>query len=182
MKPAVFLDRDGTLIEEKHYLHRPEEVVLFPDADVSLKRLSENGFELFLVTNQSGVGRGFYTLDDVKKVHSRLLDLLRPEGVAFREIYVAPETPDQAVYGRKPSPRFLLDARDQYQIDLGQSYMIGDKEVDVQCGWNAGVRQCMLVRTGYGKEHEGRLNGQLHRVQVVDDLAEAANWILTNHK
>lgn len=188
MKPAVFLDRDGTLIEEKNYLHRPEEVVLYPDTAPALQRLLNQGFDLFIVTNQSGVGRGYFSLEDVHRVHARLFDLLKPHGVRFRHVYIAPEAPDQQSSGRKPSPHFLFGARDEYQIDLGQSYMIGDKRVDLQCGTNAGVRQSILVRTGYGKKVEkGEMveentNLEMQKVKVVDNLSQAADWILGKQK
>src|SRR5512133_1038021 len=99
---AVFLDRDGTLIEEAHYLSRPEQVVVFPGAGAALKQLQEAGFKLFLVTNQSGVGRGYFTLADVEAVHARLTAELGAAGAGFEKIYVAPEAPDQPSRGRKP--------------------------------------------------------------------------------
>lgn len=178
MNRAVFLDRDGTIIEEKHYLHRPEEVVVFPAAPAALKRLREAGFKLVLVTNQSGVGRGYFPLADVEAVHQHLGRQLAPAGVAFDRIYIAPEAPDQASRGRKPSPQFLFDARDELGLDLSRSYMVGDKLVDLDCGWNAGVRAALLVRTGYGAELARTQPDHLHRAVVTDDLGTAADWIL----
>src|ERR1700752_4238459 len=99
MKPAVFLDRDGTLIEEKDYLHRPEQVSIFPGAAAALKRLQDAGFALFIVSNQSGVGRGYFTMADVEKVHEHLCAELAREGVRFEKIYVAPEAPGQPSRG-----------------------------------------------------------------------------------
>jgi D-glycero-D-manno-heptose 1,7-bisphosphate phosphatase len=175
--PAVFLDRDGTLIEERHYLSRPEQVVLFPGAAAALRRLRDAGFKLFLVTNQSGVGRGYFTLPEVEAVHARLRELLAPAGVWFDHIYVAPERPDQPSRYHKPSPQALFDARDEFGVDLAQSYMIGDKLIDLECGWNAGVKQSILVRTGYGAEQERVAPANLARAVVLDNLAAAANWI-----
>lgn len=175
---AVFLDRDGTLIQEKEYLSRPDQVALLPGAGRALGRLREAGFKLFIVSNQSGVGRGFFTLADVGRVHARLADELAREGVGFDKIYVAPETPDAPSRGRKPLPQFLFDARDEFQLDLAQSYVIGDKLSDLQCGWNAGVKKSILVRTGYGKELEQTGGGTLAAAMVVDDLAAATAWIL----
>src|SRR5437867_8775911 len=150
MNQAIFLDRDGTIMEEKHFLHRPEEVVIFPGAAAALKRLGSAGFKLFIVSNQSGVGRGYFTLADVEKVNEHILEQFARDGVGFEKIYVAPETPDAPSRGRKPSPQFLFDARDEFGIDLAESYMIGDRLIDLECGWNAGVKKCILVRTGYG--------------------------------
>jgi len=178
MNRAVFLDRDGTIIEEKNYLRRVEEVVIFPGAATALGRLHRAGFRLFIVSNQSGVGRGYFTLADVEKVNEHLLSELGRGGVRFEKVYIAPEAPDAPSRGRKPSPQFLLDARDEFGVDLAQSYMIGDKLIDLECGWNAGVKQCLLVRTGYGAELERALADRRSAAAVVDDLSAAAQWII----
>ncbi len=175
---AVFLDRDGTLIEEKEYLHRPEEVVIYPGAGEALKRLQDAGFLLFIVTNQAGVGRGYFTMAEVEAVHAHLLKELARDGVRFQRIYVAPEAPDQPNRGRKPSPQFLFEARDEFGIDLAQSYFVGDKLIDLECGWNAGVKKSILVRTGYGAEWESKATDKLRQAIVVDGFAAAADWIL----
>src|SRR6266404_187069 len=101
MTPAVFLDRDGTLIEERNYLSRPEDVAIFPGVGPALKRLRDIGFKLFIVSNQSGVGRGYFTLSDVERVNQRLLDDLASDGVRFEKIYIAPEAPNTPSRGRK---------------------------------------------------------------------------------
>jgi D-glycero-D-manno-heptose 1,7-bisphosphate phosphatase len=177
-KPAVFLDRDGTIIEDRDYLRRREEVVIFPGAAGALKQLQAAGFLLFIVSNQSGVGRGYFTLGDVEKVNRHLAEELAREGVRFEKIYFAPEAPEQPSRGRKPSPQFLFDARDEFGVDLARSFMIGDKLIDVECGWNAGVKQSLLVRTGYGAKLEKASPEKLARAVVVNDLAAAAKWIL----
>src|SRR6187399_1940801 len=178
MTRAVFLDRDGTLNVEKDYLRDPAELEILPGVPGALKRLRNAGFNLFIVTNQSGIGRGYYTLDDMHRVNAHLAGLLAPHGVGFERIYFAPEAPEAPSRGRKPSPQFLFDARDQFGVDLAESYMIGDKLIDLQCGWNAGVRQSILVRTGYGAKFEREAGDELGRAIVVSDLAEAANVIL----
>jgi D-glycero-D-manno-heptose 1,7-bisphosphate phosphatase len=106
------------------------------------------------------------------------LAVLAPEGVRFDKIYVAPEAPGAPSRGRKPLPQFLFDARDEFQLDLPQSYFIGDKLSDLQCGWNAGVKKSILVRTGYGRELEQTGGGSITEAIVVDDLVAAAAWIL----
>ena len=175
---AVFLDRDGTLIEERHYLSESEEVVVFSGVAEAMRRLQDAGLVLFLVTNQSGVGRGYFTLADVTRVHERLIAELAPCKAPFRHVYIAPEAPDQPSLGRKPSPYFLLDARDRFGVDLGSSYFVGDKLIDLECGWNAGVRKCLLVRTGYGAEVERAGHARLLEATIVDDFPAAARWIL----
>src|SRR5258708_16087463 len=171
MNRAVFLDRDGTVIEEKDFLRRPEEVELYPSTAPALRRLQSAGFKLFIVSNQSGVGRGYFTMADVEKVNDRLLSDLAREGVKIERIYIAPEAPDMPSRGRKPSPQFLLDARDDFGLDLAQSYMIGDRLSDLECGWNAGVRKAIMVRTGYGAGVETASSGKLDRAAIVRHLA-----------
>jgi D-glycero-D-manno-heptose 1,7-bisphosphate phosphatase len=178
MHRAVFLDRDGTLIEERNYLCRPEQVSIFPGAGRALKRLSESGFRLIIVSNQSGVGRGYFTIEDVEKVNARMAGDFARDGVRFDACYFAPEAPDQPSRGRKPSPQFLFDARDAFNLNLGECFMVGDKLIDLQCGWNAGVRRSILVRTGYGAELERSNVAELSQAVIVDDLAGAAEVIL----
>jgi D-glycero-D-manno-heptose 1,7-bisphosphate phosphatase len=178
MKRAVFLDRDGTLIVEKDFLSHPEQVALFPGVGAALGKLQDAGFALIVVSNQSGVGRGYFTMEDVEKVHWHLQSELARDGVRFDKIYVAPEAPGQPSRGRKPSPQFLFDARDEFGIDLGQSFMVGDKLIDLECGWNAGVKKCLLVRTGYGARLERDSPDKLGSAVVVDDLPAAAAWVL----
>ena len=178
MKRGVFLDRDGVLNEEKQYLHRVVDFVLLPGVMSALGRLSAFGFQLFVVTNQSGIGRGYFSLEDVEKLHAHLRAQLSRERISLRKIYLAPEAPDQPSHGRKPSPQFLFDARDEFGVDLAHSFMIGDKLTDLECGWNAGVQNSILVRTGYGRYTESENTGQLERAVVVDDLPAAAEWIV----
>jgi D-glycero-D-manno-heptose 1,7-bisphosphate phosphatase len=180
MSPALFLDRDGTLIAERHYLHTPDQVEFIPGAAPALRSLLEAGFKLVLVTNQSGVGRGYFSMADVDRVHAHIEAELAAEDVTFDAIYVAPEAPDQPSRGRKPSPAFLLDASVEHDIDLTRSYVVGDKLIDLETGWNAGCRQSLLVRTGHGADTETKDAGRLRNTIVVDDLPSACKWILTD--
>lgn len=177
MNAAVFLDRDGTIIREKEYLRDPAQVELLPGAVIGLKRLAKAGFKLFVVSNQSGVGRGYFTLADVERVNARLVRELAASGIRFEKIYIAPEAPEEPSRGRKPSPQFLFDARDEFGLDLTRSYVIGDKLIDLECGWNAGVRKSILVRTGYGAGVQRNSADRLSRAVIVDDVAAAAEWI-----
>jgi D-glycero-D-manno-heptose 1,7-bisphosphate phosphatase len=182
MNRAVFLDRDGTIIEERDYLHRVDQVAIFPGTAEALKCLQDAGFKLFIVSNQSGVGRGYFTLADVERVNRYLLAEFARGGVGFERIYIAPEAPEMPSRGRKPSPQFLLDARDEFGVDLSASYMIGDKLIDLECGWNAGVKKALLVRTGYGANTERESGSAIARAKVVADLKSAADWILAEEK
>ncbi|MDR3459308.1 MAG: HAD-IIIA family hydrolase [Verrucomicrobiae bacterium] len=178
MQRAVFLDRDGTLIVEKNYLCRPEEVELFPGAGAALKRLADAGFKLIMVTNQSGIGRGYFTLAEAERVNERVCADFARAGVRFEKIYIAPEAPEQPSRGRKPSPQFLHDARDEFGLDLAESFMVGDKLIDLECGWNAGVKKSLLVRTGYGAMTERKDSRRAAEAVIVDGVKEAADWIL----
>jgi D-glycero-D-manno-heptose 1,7-bisphosphate phosphatase len=178
MHRAVFLDRDGTLIAEKNYLHRVEEVEILPGTGPALHQLQAAGYRLFMVTNQSGIGRGYFTLAEAERVNAHLCDEMARDGVRFEKIYLAPEAPDQPSRGRKPSPQFLFDARDEFQINLAESFMIGDKLIDLECGWNAGVKKSILLRTGYGASLVMAEADKLTRAMVFDTLSAAANWII----
>ena len=156
----------------------PENVAPFAGAAEALLSLQSKGFKLFVVSNQSGVGRGFFTMNEVQRVNDRMTQCFGLKGVRFEKIYVAPEAPGQPSRGRKPSPRFLLDARDEFGLDLRASYVIGDKLSDLECGWNAGVKKCVLVRTGYGRELEQEQPARLAAAVIAEDLPAAAKWIL----
>jgi D-glycero-D-manno-heptose 1,7-bisphosphate phosphatase len=178
MNRAVFLDRDGTMIAEVNYLSRPDQIKIYPATRTGLKKLCDQGFLLFIVSNQSGVGRGYFTLADVDKVNEALGNDLARDGVRIRKIYIAPEKPEDPSYGRKPLPQFLFDARDEFGLDLSQSFIIGDKLIDLECGWNAGVKKSVLVRTGYGAEVERASGPRLANAIIADDLDQAADLIL----
>ena len=180
MSRAAFLDRDGTLNIERHYLRDPEALELFPGTGAALRRLMESEFALFIVTNQSGIGRGYYTEADMHAVNERLAQILAKDGVRFEKIYFAPEAPEEESPGRKPSPKFLQEAESEFGVDLAQSYMVGDKLLDLQCGWNAGVKKSILVRTGYGAELEHDEPQAVAKAAIVNDLPAAVDWIL-NH-
>jgi len=179
MQRAVFLDRDGTMIAEKNYLHRIEDVEIFPATPAGLKKLCDAGYKLIIVSNQSGVGRGYFTMAEVDKVNGFMCGELAKSGVRIEKTYIAPEKPEAPSRGRKPSPQFLFDARDEFDLDLSQSFMVGDKTIDLECGWNAGVKKSILVRTGYGSEVERDEVEKISRAIIVDDLNKAADWILS---
>ena len=180
MSRAVFLDRDGTLNVERQYLHDPQALELFPGIGSALKRLMDGGYALFIVTNQSGIGRGYYQEKDMHAVNDRLIEVLAADGVEFKKIYFAPESPEVDSPGRKPNPKFLNDAASEFGVDLSQSFMVGDKTADLQCGWNAGVKNSILVRTGDGADLERDEPDTVTNAAIVDDIAAAVDWILND--
>lgn len=177
---AVFLDRDGTINIDRHYLSDPSQFELTPgETGPALRRLQDAGFLLIVVTNQSGIGRGYYTEADMHAVNERMSAVLAGYGVRLAKIYYSPEAPEKSSRGRKPSPQFLFDAREEFNLDLSRCFMIGDKFIDLETGWKAGCARSILVRTGYGAEVERSHIDKLRDALVVDDLAEAADKILS---
>jgi len=152
LSAAVFIDRDGTIIEDADYCSRPKQVKVFPGVPQALQRLKSNGFKLIVITNQSGIGRGFFSVDEYRSVE---LEVSRQLGDGLiAETYFCPDVPGQLSSHRKPSPGMILQAKRDHQIDLTRSFFIGDKEIDVECGHNAGVR-AIRVQTGFDREVTG---------------------------
>jgi D-glycero-D-manno-heptose 1,7-bisphosphate phosphatase len=179
-RPAVFLDRDGTLIEHVHYLSDPAAVRLLPDAAQALRQLRDAGYALVLVTNQSAIGRGLLTVETLQEIHDVMNHLLAEQDVALDAIYFCPEAPAQdgdrtAIDhpDRKPSPGMLLRAAAELELDLPASWMIGDMVSDALAGQYAGCRGSLLVATG----KEPPLSHS-HQFPVLADLAAATSLIL----
>jgi len=152
VKKAVFLDRDGVIIEQVAYLSRPDQVVLVPGAAEALRLIHRHGDLAVVISNQSGVGRGYFTAADVDAVHDRISELLAERGESVDAYYYCPHAPDEACTCRKPSPEMILQAAARFGIDVGASLMLGDKFSDLKCGVNAGCAKSVLVLTGYGEE------------------------------
>ena len=147
---ALFLDRDGTLIEWVHYLSDPEQVVLTENVAAALRLAKERGCRLFLHSNQSGVGRGYFDMAAVEAVNCRMLELMGVEADFFDGACMATEGPEQGGPGswRKPSARYELEMMERYGLEAGLCWMVGDRESDVETGINAGLRAVGIWRTG----------------------------------
>lgn len=137
---ALFLDRDGTLILDKHYLADPAGVELISGVAEAMRRFRELGYPLFLFTNQSGIGRGLYTLADTVRCNERMEQLIGLPPPLFSDICIAPEAPDQPQEYRKPSPRFILETVRRHGLDPARCWMVGDNMADIEAGRAAGVR------------------------------------------
>lgn len=144
MARAIFLDRDGTVMFDRGYLRDPAGVEILARAAETLKELSDEGWKLFILSNQSGVGRGLMTLDEMYAVHSRFLEEMLGSGVRFDASYLCTHGPDDACQCRKPATHFIRRAVDEHGVDTGESWMIGDRQSDVICGRNAGCRTIWL--------------------------------------
>jgi D-glycero-D-manno-heptose 1,7-bisphosphate phosphatase len=170
----VLLDRDGTLIVERNYLARVEDVELLPAAAQGLHLLSQAGLGLAVITNQSGLGRGYFDWATLGAIHARMTQFLADEDVSLAGIYVCPHVPDDGCDCRKPQPGLVHRAAAELHFDPAASFVIGDKPCDIELGDRVGA-VTFLVRTGYGKlwEREG-----LRADYIVDDMLSAANIIL----
>jgi histidinol-phosphate phosphatase family protein len=169
--PAVFLDRDGTLMHDTGYVSDPAHVELFPGVREGLAALKQRGFRRVIVTNQSGIGRGYFTVADYEAVQARFLELLGPG--LIDATYMCAEHPDTASERRKPGPGMLLEGARDLGIDLTRSWMIGDRGGDLEAGHRAGARS-ILVRTG-----EGTAASTAGADHVAETFAEAVRHILT---
>ncbi len=178
-KGAVFLDRDGTINHDTGYISDPEGLVLLPGAASAIKRLNENGIKVIVVTNQSGVGRGYFTEADLRAVNKRLEELLLLDGARLDGIYYCPHRPEEGCGCRKPEVGLLERAAEEHAIDPRASFMVGDKAVDVHLAKRAGAK-AILVLTGKGAEEEEKLDEKPDFVAM--DILDAVTWILEDIK
>ena len=170
LSPAVFLDRDGTIMEDTDYCSDPNDVRIFPGVRDGLRRLKSRSFKLIIITNQSGIGRGRFTLEQYRAVEAEVLQQL---GDALIDAtYYCPDPPGQPSNCRKPAPGMVVQAAQDHKIDLSRSFFIGDKEIDVECAHNAGV-SAIRVRTGIQRDVTGS-----NADWLADDLSAAVQIIL----
>jgi D-glycero-D-manno-heptose 1,7-bisphosphate phosphatase len=169
---TVFLDRDGTLIEEVDFLSRVEELRLFPFTRDAVGLLKADGFQLIVITNQSGIGRGLFDTEAMHAIHRQIQ--LELEG-AIDAFYYCPHLPEGGCYCRKPNLGMIEAAGRDLSIDMSSSWFVGDKDLDVEIGLNARLRT-VLVETGYGRNHAKLLKRKPD--QIAANLLEAARYII----
>lgn len=174
MKPYVLLDRDGTLIVDRHYLADPDGVQLFPGVVAGLQRLRELDCGLVVVTNQSGIGRGLFDAATLARIHERMEALLVADGVTLDGIYYCPHVDEDGCRCRKPQPGLAEQAAREHGFDLTRSFVVGDREPDVGLARAVGATS-ILVRTGGGADTERR--GECRPDYTANDLSAAAEWI-----
>lgn len=172
MSKAVFLDRDGVITEDIGYVHKVEDFKLIKNAVEGLKLLKN--YKLFIVTNQSGIGRGYFKLEDFIDYNKRVVEELKKNKIKIEKTYYCPHKPQDKCECRKPKTKLIKDAEKEFKIDLKKSFVIGDKKSDIEMGKNAGCRT-ILVMTGNGMK---TINEKVSPHFIAEDFLEAAKFIL----
>ena len=175
-RKAVFFDRDGTLIVDKLYLNDPAQIEYLPEAFGSLKRLRDAGFVFFVVTNQSGVARGIVNLDNLRKIHQIIRGDFARNGIDFLSFHDAPFMTDTDHFMRKPNPGMILEGARFYDIDLSQSWMIGDRMTDVEAGHRAGTRSILIGQLEHPEESP--FDPPEYQVNTLSQVADS----ILNHR
>jgi D-glycero-D-manno-heptose 1,7-bisphosphate phosphatase len=168
-KKALLLDRDGVIIEYIPYLSKPEQVKIPEDAGIALKKWQDAGYILTIFTNQSGVGRGYFTMNDVEAVHQRIFAEYAQFGVHFQKVLICPHQPQDNCDCRKPSPYLLKEYAQQSHINLAESFFIGDAPSDLECAIGSGCQPILLL-TGRGKETVQNLSNYKVKITVFNNL------------
>ncbi|GEL78100.1 D-glycero-alpha-D-manno-heptose-1,7-bisphosphate 7-phosphatase [Tenuibacillus multivorans] len=174
MNKAVFLDRDGVINEVKtkrvKFVNRPEDLYILDGVPEAIKKLNKAGYEVFVVTNQGGVGLGYMTEEQLDEIHEHMAKELAKQGAHLTEIMACTHAPHENCYCRKPNPQMLLDLIEDYDIDIMKSYMIGDRDPDIEAGNAAGIKSLMVTDT------------TPEAYKSFENLSEATDWILEDEK
>jgi D-glycero-D-manno-heptose 1,7-bisphosphate phosphatase len=170
---AVFLDRDGTIIEDVGYIKDPVDIKIYPESYKALDILKDK-FLLFIITNQSGISKGFTTEDEVNEVNKRIIEMLKINKIYISDVFCCPHSNEDECICKKPSPYFINLAAEKYNLNLNCSFIIGDHPSDVNCGINAGIEPFFLL-TGHGRFHVDELRKD---VKVFNTILDAAVHII----
>ncbi|ADG92600.1 D,D-heptose 1,7-bisphosphate phosphatase [Arcobacter nitrofigilis DSM 7299] len=157
MQKAVFLDRDGVINVEKNYLYKAEDFEFIDGVFDTLKYLQDNDYKLFIITNQSGIGRGYYTQEDFNNLTSWMLNEFAKNGITISQVEFCPHAPMQECNCRKPKTGMIDNILKNHRIDLENSWLIGDKESDILCAINAGIKNTIQVKTGHNFDEKNSL-------------------------
>ena len=177
---AVFLDRDGTINTEVDYLNSIKDLRLIRDAAKAIRILNQNQIKVIIVTNQSGISRGLFSIDDLENVHNELKRRLRRKGAYIDAIYYCPHHPDDGCLCRKPKDRMFKLAAKDFDLKLNKCYIVGDKLTDIKAAHNISAMG-ILVRTGYGKSEQNKLReADIMPDHIAENLYKAVKWIIKN--
>ena len=173
---AVFLDRDGTMAKDGPYCSRPEDFELFPETAEAVGILNEHGFKVIVITNQSGIARGYFDGATLAKIHEKMKSELAKEGAWVNGIYYCPHHPDDNCDCRKPKPKLVLQAAREHDIDLGRSFVVGDLPMDVELGKNVGCKTVLVSQQSNDKQ-----TGVIEPAPdyVGRNMYEIAQWIIS---
>ena len=175
---AIFLDRDGTINEDVGYLHEPEKLKFLPNVFEGVRKMRDMGYKIVVITNQSGIGLGYFTNEDFYSVNTKMLKGFSAAGITLSKIYFCPHSKDEGCECRKPGTALIERARSDLNLDITRSYIIGDSTLDIEAGKRAGAKT-ILVRTGFGGS-DGNFNAAPD--YTADDLLDAANYILERER
>ncbi|MBK9293054.1 MAG: HAD family hydrolase [Oligoflexia bacterium] len=178
MKKAVFLDRDGTIIRDMVYLNDPAKIEIFPESYEAIRLLNEHGYIIIVATNQSGVARGIVKESVLKEINQIIADKLKEQNAIITDTYYAPDAVDSGSFNRKPEPGMLLEAAKKYEIDLKNSWMVGDRMTDVEAGLRAGCKSILLQNETTPAIDEGFGRPEI----IAKDLLDAAKIIIKKGK
>jgi len=171
--PAIFLDRDGTLIDDVGYIKHPSEVCFYPFTFVALSLLQEF-FLLFIITNQSGIAKGITAETEVSAVNKYIIKTFKEQGIVIYDTFCCPHKTEDSCKCKKPQTYFIEKAHQLYNIDLSRSFIIGDHPSDIQCGLNAGITPIYLL-TGHGKKHQDEISNE---TVICSNVLEASKYII----
>ncbi len=175
---AVFLDRDGTLNKDDGYITVPEQLELFPGVSKALARLNQLGVSVILVTNQSAIGRGFMTAEDLRRIHQKLENLLKADGGKLDAVYYCPHHPSDGCLCRKPGVAMIQQAIKDFSLDVSQCYFVGDKDSDLEAAYRAGVKGVLVMTSEYSEAAiRASKRGQFPIAHETPSLVEAVDWI-----
>lgn len=175
MTKAVFIDRDGVLVEDTGFVHRIEDFKLIKNAIEGLKLLKS--YKLFIITNQSGIGKGVYKLEDFLKFNSHLIKALEKHDIKIEKTYYCPHKPEDNCECRKPKTKFLKDAENEFGIDLEKSFVIGDRKSDMELGINCNCKTIFIAN-----KNSYKLKNKIASDYFAEDLLDAAKWVIKNDK
>lgn len=176
LNKALFLDRDGTIVDYVPYLSKPEQVMIPLGAALALKQWQDAGYLLVIVTNQSGIGRGYFTTSDLEAIHARICQEYANFKVFFHDILVCPHHPAEACQCRKPSPYMLFQSSKKHKIDVSRSFFVGDAPSDIECAIHAGCHP-ILVLTGRGQSTAKNLEKYASKISIFDSLKDTVQLI-----
>jgi histidinol-phosphate phosphatase family protein len=174
MNKAVFIDRDGTIARDAPYCSNPEDFELLPGVAEGIKLFNKHGFKVVVITNQSGVGRGYFTEEMLARIHDKMRDELAKYGAHVDAVYYCPHHPDDNCECRKPRPKMVFQAASDLRINLQQSYVIGDHDMDIEMGKNVGCKTILIAAKNKGSESDKVPCSDY----VASSVSDAAQWII----